>query len=761
MDKTYKINIFGRVQGVGFRPFIFNLATKFELFGYVSNDENGVIIVVQGNDSIISNFYAAIEIQKPKSAFIHFSEITEIQTSIKYSSFEIVPTAKNVKIDAPLTPDFAICKSCQSEIMEPTNRRYFYPFTTCTQCGPRYSITEKFPFERENTSVSRFKMCPTCEAEYKNPNDIRFHSQTNSCSNCGIKITFTDNLGTPINGSNYENITRLCQELVLGKIIAVKNTSGYLLLCDATNAETIQELRLRKKRKQKPFAVLFPTIETILNYLEINNTQKEQLTVSEAPIVILKQKNNLVLAINAIAPNRKTIGAMLPNSGILTLIATVFNKPIVATSGNFHGSPICATVEEAVAILKPIADYFLHHNLDIQHAQDDSVVKFSEKYQHKIILRRARGFAPNIDFKATLQLLNPSKNKILCLGGDLKNTIAIVPNNQCYISEYIGDLSNYDTYKRFEKTFQSYQTIFDFVPNTILMDQHPNYESAKIVSNFNSIENLEIVKIQHHEAHFSAVLGEHHLWDSNQKTLGIIWDGTGYGTASEIWGGEFFELQNKVITRIGHLDYFAWILGDKMAKNPKISALSICENKSEFYCFFNQNEQKIYSKLIAESQIKTSSMGRFFDAIAFVLGFENPISFEGEAALYLEDLAQKAHSKNENTIDYLQNVTFTNCIPTQKLFQFVLEASRNNVAIEKVALNFHFTLVKCIEKIAIHNNSRNLAFSGGVFQNSVLIDLILEQLDGKFNLYFHKNKSSNDENISFGQLSYYLNTKQN
>ncbi len=597
MDKTYQINIFGRVQGVGFRPFIFTLATQLELFGYVSNDENGVIIVAQGNPAIISKFYSEIEIQKPKSASIHFSEINEIQTPIKYSCFKIIPTAKNIKIDAPLTPDFAICKSCQTEIMEPSNRRYFYPFTTCTQCGPRYSITKKFPFERENTSVSIFEMCATCDEEYKNPNDSRFHSQTNSCENCGVKIILTDNLGNPFLGSNQEIIGKICSFLENGKIVAVKNTSGYLLLCDATNAATIQELRLRKKRKQKPFAVLFPTIEKIQKYLELNSTQIAQLTATEAPIVILKQKNNLDLALDAIAPNRNTIGTMLPNSGILTLIATVFNKPIVATSGNFHGSPICATENEAVSILNPIADYFLHHSLDVQHAQDDSVVKFSEKFLHKIMLRRARGFAPNFDYKAYLQLTNTTKNKILCLGGDLKNTITIVPNNQCYISEYIGDLSNYDTYKRLENTINKYQSIFDFVPNVILIDQHPNYESVKLVSNFNSVKNLEMVKIQHHEAHFSAILGEHHLWNSDQKTLGIIWDGTGYGTSTEIWGGEFFELHNKVISRIGHLDYFAWILGDKMAKNPKISALSICSNKAEFDDFFNENEQKLYLKL--------------------------------------------------------------------------------------------------------------------------------------------------------------------
>ena len=755
-EKTYRVNIYGRVQGVGFRPYIYNLATMQALKGYVTNDENGVLIILQCNQKQIEKFSVDLKKQKPRGAIISSIEIAEIVYKEKFQKFEIKITEPNAKIDTSLTPDFAICKACQAELFDPKNRRYFYPFTTCIQCGPRYSITQKFPFERENTSIAAYKMCGICEAEYTNPTDLRFHSQTNTCPACGVKIHFTDNHGKAFHGSNQEIFYELSKNLAHGKIIAVKNTSGYLLLCDSTNKEAVEQLRQRKKRPAKPLAILFSSVENAKLYLQINDAKAEELASTSSPIVILKQKNKLDLSIEQIAPNRSTIGAMLPNSGILAIISSLFKKPLVATSGNFHGSPICVTEKAAVETLKPIADYFLHHDLEILHPQDDSVVKFSEKYCEKIILRRARGFAPNFEC-TSLKTLNHSQKKILCMGSDLKNTIAAIPNNHCYLSEYIGDLANYETFNRFENTINSYQQIFDFQPDTILADLHPHFESAKKANDFESNKKLEFVKIQHHKAHFAAILSEHDLWNSPNNPLGFIWDGTGFGAENEIWGGETFELSNKNISRIGHLDYFPWILGDKMAKNPKISAFSICENKQDLAKYFDNNEWKLYTKLINECAIKTSSMGRFFDAIAFILGFQSAISFESEAAMFLEDLAQKAYSQNKMPFDYLQNETITTNIPTQKIFSQVFSDTKTNVEIESIALNFHFTLIKCIKKIANHHKCRNIAFSGGVFQNTVLVDLILEHLGPKFKLFFHKNLSPNDENIAFGQLSYYLN----
>lgn len=781
--KTQEIHISGRVQGVGFRPFVFNLALEFGLKGYVSNDELGVIIVCQGEN--IKEFFDEIHHKKPKSSEIIFSEIKELKTTEIFENFIIKPTEKDIVVDIPLTPDFATCESCETELFNEENPRYFYPFITCTQCGPRYSITKKFPFERENTSIEAFKMCPNCLEEYKNPEDVRFHSQTNSCPNCGIQIWLKDNLGSEFKGSNKEIFEKIALELSKGKIIALKNTAGYLLMCDATNSEAVSELRKRKRRPTKPFAVLFSGIEKMQEYLELSELEIQQFKSSESPIVVTKINEKRDLAIDEISPNMNTIGAMFPYSGTLKLISKIFSKPLIATSGNFHGSPICSTTEEAEQILGKIADFFLHNTLEIQHPQDDSVVKFTPKHQRKIVFRRARGFAPNYFFAEELSELNKEKNKILCLGGDLKNTFAVVPNNHVYISEYIGDLANFETYERFENTVKSYQEIFNFSPEIILKDLHPKYENQNIIFKFS---NVKLKEIQHHKAHFSAILGEKKLWKKN-KVLGVIWDGIGFGTSTEIWGGEFFLHENEEIKRVAQLENFAWILGDKMSKTPKISALSIlfdseekshevatinsvgqspmkneteiCEapkvrNQNYLKQFFDENEWKIYTSLIEKSEVKTSSMGRFFDAVSFVLGFEKPIFFEGESAMWLEKISQDAFEGNVKLIDYLEEENFEN-IPTKKLFLKVFEEKLSGKNLREIGLNFHYTLIKAIEKIAEKNNVKELAFSGGVWQNALLVDLAIDVLGEKFSLNFHEKLSPNDENISFGQLNYYLN----
>lgn len=798
---SYEIHISGRVQGVGFRPFIFNLAEEFGLKGYVSNDELGVIIVCQGENS--EQFFNDIHHRKPKSSEIIFSEIKEIETAEIFDRFFIKPTEKNIVVDIPLTPDFATCESCETELFDEENPRYFYPFTTCTQCGPRYSVTKKFPFERENTAIEVFRMCPNCLEEYKNPDDVRFHSQTNSCPNCGIQIWLKDNQGNEFKGSNKEIFEKLAEELSQGKIVALKNTAGYLLMCDATNSEAVSELRKRKRRPTKPFAVLFSGISIMKEYLEISELQIQHFKSSESPIIVTKIKDKKDLAIEEISPNMNTIGAMFPYSGMLKLISKTFGKPLIATSGNFHGSPICSTTEEAEQILGKIADYFLHNTLEIQHPQDDSVIKFSPKHHQKIVFRRSRGFAPNYFFAEELSELNKEKIKILCLGGDLKNTFAVVPNNHVYISEYIGDLANFETYERFENTVKSYQKIFNFEPNLILSDLHPKYENQNIISKFSkktaqSAQSARVEEIQHHKAHFASILGEKKLWKKD-KVLGIIWDGIGFGTSTEIWGGEFFLFENlekikekqshevaKInsigqspmknntencealkernlkIKRIAQLENFAWILGDKMSKSPKISALSISENNEDLKFAFDENEWKIYTNLIEKSEVKTSSMGRFFDAVAFVLGYEKPLFFEGEPAMWLEKISQEKFPTDFTDFhrlkDYLKNDEFEN-IPTKKLFSKILEEKKSGKSAGEIGLNFHYTLIKAIEKIAKGFAVKEITFSGGVWQNALLVDLAIEFLGDKFELHFHEILSPNDENISFGQLNYYLNLK--
>ena len=756
--KKVEIIISGRVQGVGFRPFIYHLAKKFNIKGFVTNNEKGVLIHATADERVLNAFYDQIAIQKPRSSQITSSQKTTILSTEIVDDFVIKPTATNLLIDIPLTPDFAICESCSNEMLDAKNPRYYYPFTTCTQCGPRYSITKKFPFERINNSIDEFTMCENCLQEYKNSDAIRFHSQTNSCPNCGITLKLTTNSGEILSQSNTEIFKIIAEKLALGKIIALKNTAGYVLICDGTNEEAVKELRVRKRRPTKPFAVLFKNTNTINNDLLLNKLEEATLSSIETPIVILPIKNALNLAVNQIAPNLETIGAMIPNSGTLQLVMANFDMPVVATSANYHGSPIASSEKEITKTLKKIADFFLHNSLTILHPQDDSVIKFSEKYSKKIIIRRSRGFAPNVlDFK-----MQECNEKILCFCSDFKNTITILPNSNCYISEYIGDLENYDTYLRFEKTIENYQTIFNFEPEIVLFDAHPKYVSSRLAESIVPHENqIHYQKIQHHKAHFAAILGEKNLWKSEDKILGIIWDGIGFGDDKQIWGGEFFEYNNYEMNRIGHLANYPWVLGDKMSKNPKISALSISDLNPFFRDNFDENEWNIYTKAIQNPTIKTSSMGRLFDAVGFVLGFHQPIYFEGEAAIYVEKIAQKYYSSAKNTcVDYLENSDLIdNCIPTKLLFNRIISAKINEIPTGEIAANFHYTLIKCIQKIASNNKIHTLAFSGGVFQNSVLVDMIYEFLSNNFELHLHENLSSNDENISFGQLNYYLNIK--
>ncbi|HSN49571.1 MAG TPA: carbamoyltransferase HypF, partial [Flavobacterium sp.] len=609
-----------------------------------------------------------------------------------------------------------------------------------------------------NTSIDEFEMCESCSKEYRSSDDLRFHSQTNSCPNCGIRLKFTDNAGEIISRSNTEIFKIIAEKLAIGKIIALKNTAGYLLICDADNEKAVKELRVRKRRPTKPFAVLFKDTKAIAKYLYLNSLEELALSSTEAPIVVLPINTALDLAVNQIAPSMETIGAMIPNSGTLKLVAEIFNKPIIATSANFHGSPIGSSEKEVVKNLHEVADYFLHNSLKVLHPQDDSVMKFTAKFSKKIILRRSRGYAPNF-----LEFEKPRNNKkILCFGSDLKNTITIMPNSNCYVSEYIGDLANYDTYLRFEKTIENYTRIFNFEPQVVLYDAHPKYVSSQLAEIFvHDEKKVHFQKIQHHKAHFAAILGEKNLWKSEAKILGIIWDGIGYGDDGKIWGGEFFEYHDNTINRLGHLEYYPWILGDKMSKNPKISALSISDSNPAFKKHFDDNEWTVYSKAIQKPVVETSSMGRLFDAVGFVLGFRQPITFEGEAAMYLEKIAQKQYTTNQNTlVDYLENKKLSNnCIPTKLLFDVISSCQQNGIKVGEIALNFHFTLIKCIEKIAANNKIHTLAFSGGVFQNALLVDLIIEFLSNDLAVHFHENLSPNDENISFGQLNYYLNIK--
>ncbi len=750
MLKTVKIEISGRVQGVGFRPFVFTLSQKFKLNGTVSNNENGVVIYLSGSEKNIHLFYTELIQFPPTVSQIKESQIEEVIFQ-EFETFKIIPSSKSGKLNLILTPDFAICDDCKKEIKDPNNRRFYYPFTTCVNCGPRWAITKTFPFERENTSVDSFVMCNTCKEEYTNPNNRRFHSQTNSCQNCGITISLHNSKGSQINIRPKEIFKKIASLIKEGNTLAIKNTGGYLLCCDANNREVIKKLRENKKRPHKPFAILYPSLSLLESHLVINNSQKKALESTERPIVILQKegfKGNLAFA--ELIPGLNQMGVMLPYSGILQLLVEDLKIPIVATSGNLYGSPIISNNDQAEKILSGIADYFVHHNLEVTNPQDDSVVKFSNKFQQEVLFRRSRGYAPNY-----FNFTNKTNTKIMAMGGGLKSTIAYLPNDHLYISQYLGNLEHYDVYQRFIQITHYFIKLFEQKPAVILIDKHPAYQSAQFGEEISKKWDADLVKIQHHKAHFASVLGENHLFDCKEKVLGVVWDGTGYGEDKNIWGGEFFTFHKDQIDRLSHFLYFDWLAGDKMSKEPRLSLFSLADEDIEDHISskFSSDEWTIYKSLKKRNKLKTSSIGRLFDGVASLLEICDINTYEGEAAILLENqITDYDLKKCEN----YYNISVNKIIDTKSILKNIYIDYKAGVKRQHIIQNFLYTLATIILQVASQNNIKKIALSGGVFQNTVLIDMLKELSGNKFKLFFNHNLAPNDENISFGQLMYYL-----
>ncbi len=753
MLKTFQITITGQVQGVGFRPFVFALAKEFKLSGTVSNDEKGVKIILTGKENQVQGFYKELRKNPPPVSRINQSEITLLEF-IEFKDFIIIPSSKSGKLNLCLTPDFAICEHCKNDVSNPENRRFEYPFTTCVNCGPRWAITTTFPFERAHTSMQDFEMCEACQEEYSNPNDRRFHSQTNSCSFCGVDFYLSDNLGARIALKKVKIFEKIAELLQQGKIVAVKNTSGYLLCCDASNSQVIQKLRKKKNRPQKPFAVLYPNLQFVEKHFKITAVHKKAFESPQRPIVILPITNKISnLAVNEIAPNLNQIGVLLPYSAILQLIAAKFKVPLIATSGNLHGSPILSEIGEAESELKVVADYFLHHNLQITNPQDDSVLKFSAKFGQEIMFRRSRGYAPNY-FGSSIK----TNEKIIALGSHLKSTIAFLPNDYLYISQYLGNLDNYDVYQRFLKTTHKFVALFEQEPEVILSDSHPGYLSTQFGKEISKQYHLENVQIQHHKAHFASVLGEHDLFEE-EAILGVIWDGTGYGDDNQIWGGEFFTYTSKKISRNTHFEYFDWLASDKMAHEPRLSLLSLSDEsmQSKIAEKFDKSTLLIYKKLQEKNNLKTSSVGRLFDAVASLLDICDINSYEGEAAILLEN---RILDYDLSTCTCYVHVLDNLVIPTKSILKCLYIDFVKGMKKEVIITNFFYTLACIILEIAEIQNLKKIACSGGVFQNATLVDMLKELAGKEVKLFFNRNLAPNDENISFGQVMYYLHCKE-
>jgi len=639
--ETYHIHINGIVQGVGFRPMIYHLAKKLKLNGYVKNDSDGVNVVFNASASEAEGFLSQIKIEAPEKSQIISTKLVKTADQ-KYVNFTILVEDNNTcEKQVLLSPDLALCPSCRAELNDPENRRYRYPFITCTQCGPRYSIMNRLPYERHTTAMQAFTMCESCNDEYHDVVNRRFFSQTNSCADCGIALSLYRDFSTVVPGDTEAILLRTKIYLQRGKIVAVKGIGGYLLLCDAHNSQAINTLRTRKHRPSKPFAILYPDIHSVQNSFELNQQEKELLESPAAPIVLLAPKSGEFdeLAVKEIAQGLEHLGIMIPYNPLLELIAADFDKPLIATSANISGSPIIYKDEDALTYLFDIADYIMTNNREIIIPQDDSVVQVSKYTHQQIILRRSRGYAPSF-----LRYRPKTKQCILATGAFLKSSFTLVVNGNAFVSQFLGSGESFESQLMYKQTLEHWLEMYAVKPDIIVADMHPGYFSHEYARELAAKFEVELKQVQHHEAHFAAVLAENKLLSKTEPVLGVIWDGTGLGTDQNIWGGEFFTYADNRMERVNHFGYFPTIAGDKTAMEPRIAALcAISKSDHQPKLLkekFTDAEWNNYHVLIANAKLFTSSVGRIFDAVASLLGICDKQSYEGEAAMYLQGAYQ-------------------------------------------------------------------------------------------------------------------------
>ncbi len=751
--KTYHIHISGLVQGVGFRPYVFRKAIEAGLKGLVFNSKDGVHIEINAGENDARSFYNNI-IQSPPANAIITSHTFRQSLQKEYVNFTITTGEDNTQPDLLIPPDYAVCTDCRNEITDKINRRHLYPFTTCLHCGPRYSIIRQLPYERINTSMKAMTMCSDCSNEYGDVLDRRHYSQTNSCNSCAIQMHLYDSSRNELSNEPAEIFNRLQTALLAGSIVAVKGIGGYLLLCDACNENAIRNLRRRKQRPAKPFALLYENISMAEKDVNITVEERKLLESKVAPIVLcpVKKKPSTGINSDAIAPGLCKIGLMLPCSPLLLIISKEFGKPLVATSANLSGSPVIYMDADALLKLPGIADLILSFDREIVVPEDDSVMQVNAT-GGKIILRRSRGLSPNY-FPLPFTNLNECT---LAMGADLKSAFALQNRDTLYVSQYLGNQENIDSQQAFTKTAGHLLNLLQATPGVLLADKHPGYHVTQHAKDLAIKYELPLKEIQHHKAHFAAVLAENGLLESDKPVLGFIWDGAGFGDDKQVWGGECMIFENKDIQRLAHLDYFPQLLGDKMSREPRLSALSLLKRFPDKLTMlkphFSETEWKFYHQLVSQpASLLTSSMGRLIDAVAALTCTCQVNTFEGEAAMKLESLARNC--AEPVTIPYPVTLEKNRLNISMMLFE-ITEDINDGIAAGFIAKKFFYSLACAVGTVSEQTGIDSIAFSGGVFQNALLTDMIIAQYSNNKQLYWHQQLSPNDECIGFGQLACY------
>jgi hydrogenase maturation protein HypF len=768
-ENRYQIKIKGIVQGIGFRPFIYKLATELNLKGWVNNSGEGVLIEIECDGQKLEHFTSKIKQEKPQQSQIYSLEIKELNW-VGYQEFKIKnsESINNLNKSAIVLPDLNTCCQCLQEIFDPKNRRYRYAFTNCTNCGPRYSIIKDLPYDRLSTSMSKFKMCWECEKEYHDPLDRRFHAQPNCCKICGPHLELWDRQGNCL--AKFEPALKQTAELIrLGKIIAVKGLGGFHLIVDSGNKSAVNKLRQRKNRPDKPLALIYPNLEQIKENCFVSPLEEKLLYSSASPIVLLKRINNNYYICEQVAPKNPYLGVMLPSTPLHHLLLRELNFPVVATSANLNNEPICIDEFEALTRLNSIADYFLVHNRPILRAVDDSVVRVIK--DELMILRRARGYAP---LPLSVSHFNEQNSaKILAVGGHLKNTIAIAFNQQIFLSQHIGNLETPETVNSFEKTINSLSNIYDFEPNLIVCDAHPDYYSTQYARqlSINKNQQIPVIQVQHHLAHIFATMTEHKL---NPPFLGIAWDGTGSGLDRTIWGGEFFYITNNKIARIASFSPFPLLGGNKAISEPRRIALVLLDqafgnlenlpsNLDIINCFSSQ-ELKVFKTLIKNklNSPLTSSVGRLFDGVASLLGIVQKISFEGQAAMQLEFAINDLQTNESYPFQWQYTANSCSYIDWKPLIKNIIQDYLSQQPLSLIAAKFHLTLREIIKTIAHKIGVKNVVLSGGCFQNKYLLENTINCLrQEKFTPYWSQKIPINDGGLAVGQIAFCLREVKN
>lgn len=740
--EAIRIEVKGVVQGVGFRPFVYSIAHKHNINGWVLNNSQGVFIHGEGTSEDIKAFLFDLFNNPPPQAIIKDRKVSQVKFQ-GFSDFKIIESRDGGEQEVLISPDLAMCPECFQDVTTTGNRRYQYAFTNCTNCGPRFTIITGVPYDRPKTTMAEFPMCSKCNLEYHDPFNRRFHAEPNACPQCGPQVRVCDPTGKTISGVTPHEL------LLNGFILAVKGSGGYHLVCDAKNPRAVNRLRQSKKREAKPFAVMAKNLEVVHKYCYLTLKEQEILTSSQAPIVILSRKNRYLPS--SLAPGVDTLGVMLPYVPLHLLLFREELELLVMTSGNVSSNPLIYDDSLAFSQLNEIADFFFIHNREIYNRCDDSVVKVINDEPQ--LYRRARGYVP-------LPVEIPKQLSILACGGDLKSTFCLTKGNRGFLSQHMGDLDNYLNFQEYMLTAERMQNYLQIIPEAVVVDLHPEYSSSKWGREWDK----PVYEVQHHHAHLASCLADNSL---DEKVLGVICDGTGYGTDGEIWGMEFLLGDFSGFERLAHLEYVPLPGGEAAIREPLRMAISY------LYKYLGKKrllEAKNYLKGLEEEEIKlvikqiesglnsplTSSCGRLFDAVSSLLGVTPRVHYEGQAAIELEELADSKFIGPTYKFELHQEQILPLTISTGKMWQGLVEDISQGIKPEEIAGKFHRTVAQIIVTTCLRLReflpSHKVALSGGVMQNKLLLEILVPMLEKSgFKPLLHHQVPANDGGLSLGQ----------